>query len=286
MSNLHRIIWIDACIREGRYPNGRIIAGQFEISLRQAQRDIEYLRYSMGAPVEYSTSKNGYYYADEAFALPAVYLSGSDRNILSYLAGQYSMTGGERASQLASLFTRLSGENDEYTADSQSLPFFDIDRTEPSVFNQLAKACASRFKVRIDYRNSSGENIISHVNSNYASGRKAYGNLIGSLEKKDFDVFGLPYLLAVYADSKKNAAQYLTFLAESQPDLKGLDKAAKLFSQIAGKFEELTRIFPFTGSNGMDGTADRSKAQEALKLVRECFELEEQGIINIKSIIG
>lgn len=47
MSNFHRLARIDAHIREGRYPNSRTIAEQFEISLRQAQRDVEYLRYSI-----------------------------------------------------------------------------------------------------------------------------------------------------------------------------------------------------------------------------------------------
>lgn len=48
MSNLHRILWIDQEIRRGGYPNSRTIAEQFEISPRQAARDIEYLRYSLG----------------------------------------------------------------------------------------------------------------------------------------------------------------------------------------------------------------------------------------------
>jgi hypothetical protein len=122
-----------------------------------------------------------------------------------------------------------------------------------------------------------------HVNSNYASGRKGYKLLLASLEKGDFDVFGLPYILAVYLDSKKNAAQYLAFLDETQPDFKGLGKAAELSNQISEKYEKLTRLFPFSGSNGIDGTADRSKAPEGLKLVRECFELEEQAMNIIKS---
>lgn len=41
MSNLHRIRWFDGQIREGNYPNSTALAGQFEISKRQAQRDIE-----------------------------------------------------------------------------------------------------------------------------------------------------------------------------------------------------------------------------------------------------
>lgn len=124
-----------------------------------------------------------------------------------------------------------------------------------------------------------------HVNPSYASGRKGYKMLLASLERGDFDIFGLPYILAVYLDSKKNAAQYLTFLAGNQSELKGLEKAAELYTEIAGKYEELTRMFPFSGSNGMGGLADRGKAPEGLKLARECFELEEQAMQIIKAAL-
>lgn len=125
-----------------------------------------------------------------------------------------------------------------------------------------------------------------HVNSTFASGRKGYKLLLASLEKGDFNLFGLPYILAVYVDSKKNAAQYLAFLAGNQSEFKGLEKAAGLYNQITGKYEELTRLFPFSGSNGSGGTADRSKAPEGLKLVRECFELEEQAMKDIKNVLA
>ena len=70
MSNLHRIAWIDAQIRLGRFPNATGIATEFEISRRQAARDIEYMRYSLDAPLEFSAERNGYAYAEPGFRLP------------------------------------------------------------------------------------------------------------------------------------------------------------------------------------------------------------------------
>lgn len=157
MSNFHRLTWIDAHIREGRYPNSRTIAEHFEISPRQAQRDVEYLRFSMGAPIEYSASKNGYYYMDQAFVLPSGFITGEDRIILSYLAGQYRMTGGERALQLAELFTRLGGDKKESRQDAGELPVFETERDRAAAFNLLAKASASRSKVKMTYRSANGE---------------------------------------------------------------------------------------------------------------------------------
>lgn len=125
-----------------------------------------------------------------------------------------------------------------------------------------------------------------HVNSSYASGRKGYKLLLASLEKGDFDTFGLPYILAVYADSKKNAAQYLSFLAGNYSGFKELDKASELYNRIAGKYDELTRLFPFSGINGTGGTADAEKAPAGLTLAKECFELEEQAMNILKNVIG
>lgn len=50
MSNMHRIHWFDEQIRSGRFPNSSWLAREFEISRRQAQRDIEYMAISLRAP--------------------------------------------------------------------------------------------------------------------------------------------------------------------------------------------------------------------------------------------
>jgi predicted DNA-binding transcriptional regulator YafY len=57
---LHRIQWIDAQIRAGRYPNARSLAAACEISRRQALRDFEYLRDSLGAPPAYAALHRGF----------------------------------------------------------------------------------------------------------------------------------------------------------------------------------------------------------------------------------
>lgn len=59
MPSIHRIQWFDARVRTGRYPSARSLAERFEISHRQAQRDIEYIRDSLGAPLEYVASRRG-----------------------------------------------------------------------------------------------------------------------------------------------------------------------------------------------------------------------------------
>ena len=65
-----RIQWLHLQTFEGRYPNAYRISEKFGISHRQAQRDIEYLKIKLKAPLKYDAAKKGFYYA-EAFSLPS-----------------------------------------------------------------------------------------------------------------------------------------------------------------------------------------------------------------------
>ena len=113
MPALHRLQWIDTQIRAGRYPNTRSLAERFEISRCQAQRDFDYLRDSLGAPLVYSAPHRGFHYADGAFVLPGPYVTDTQRSGLSRLADYYTLAARQDASssffaEMAALFTRLS----------------------------------------------------------------------------------------------------------------------------------------------------------------------------------
>jgi predicted DNA-binding transcriptional regulator YafY len=157
MSNLHRLAWIDARIREKSYPGSRIIAEKFEISVRQAQRDMEYLKYSMGAPLEYSSIRKGYYYTDEAFALPAHFITGEEKRILTYLASQYKITRGGNAELLAGLFLRLSGDNADGESCASDVPVYSAGTEEITAYETFKKAIKTNKKVKFQYRNSKYE---------------------------------------------------------------------------------------------------------------------------------
>lgn len=66
----NRIRWLHNRIREGSYPNAKRLAERFGISHRQAQRDVEFLRAELGAPLTFDAKRRGYVYG-EAFSLPA-----------------------------------------------------------------------------------------------------------------------------------------------------------------------------------------------------------------------
>jgi len=73
-----RLMFIDRRIKEGAYPNCAGLAAEWEVSDKTIQRDIEYLRDQLDAPVAYDAVRHGYYYTEPNFSLPAISISESD----------------------------------------------------------------------------------------------------------------------------------------------------------------------------------------------------------------
>lgn len=69
-----RYYWFHNQIKEGKYPNSKKLAIQFEISQKQAQRDIDFIRDRLNAPIIYSSAKKGYYYENENYEFPPLWL--------------------------------------------------------------------------------------------------------------------------------------------------------------------------------------------------------------------
>jgi hypothetical protein len=46
-----RFLWFDEKVRSRRYPNATRLAAEFEISLKTAQRDIEFMRDRLNCPL-------------------------------------------------------------------------------------------------------------------------------------------------------------------------------------------------------------------------------------------
>jgi predicted DNA-binding transcriptional regulator YafY len=92
--NYHRYQWFDRQVRAEKYPNARHLAEKFEISNKTAQRNIEFFRDSLEAPIEYDQSRKGYYYLNTNFQLAAPDITQEEllailvaQNILSLSAG-------------------------------------------------------------------------------------------------------------------------------------------------------------------------------------------------------
>lgn len=92
-----RIQWLHLQIFEGRFPNAYRISEKFGISHRQAQRDIEYLKQKLNAPLKYDAAKKGFYY-EEPFSLPSFFSKANEGDygeIMSHLKRKGSAGVGE-----------------------------------------------------------------------------------------------------------------------------------------------------------------------------------------------
>jgi predicted DNA-binding transcriptional regulator YafY len=67
---LPRIYRIDEMIASGRFPSTNKMAKAYETSMSSISRDIEFMRDSLGAPIEYDPLHRGYYYSEKTFRLP------------------------------------------------------------------------------------------------------------------------------------------------------------------------------------------------------------------------
>ncbi len=66
-----RIEWLHKKIADNAFPSVAHLTERFSISRRQAQRDVDYLKTVLGAPLVYSSRHRGYYYT-EPFSLPFI----------------------------------------------------------------------------------------------------------------------------------------------------------------------------------------------------------------------
>lgn len=64
MSKLERVVFIDHAVRTRGFIRLSDIVEEFSISSRQAARDIDYLRYSCGAPLDYNAPAKSYRYSE------------------------------------------------------------------------------------------------------------------------------------------------------------------------------------------------------------------------------
>jgi predicted DNA-binding transcriptional regulator YafY len=107
-SQFRRLMELDQRIRAGDYPNCFTFADAWEVSRKTVQRDIQFLKDGMGAPLAYDYERRGYYYTDMSWSLPG--LTVTEGELLQLLlaermAAQYQGT--PIAKTIESLFEKI-----------------------------------------------------------------------------------------------------------------------------------------------------------------------------------
>ena len=108
-TQVERLMGIHEWLQKNGYPNNALIAERFEVSRKTAQRDIEFLRDRMNAPIEYSARHRGYFYENPNFMLPSISMSEGELTALligSRILKEYQ--GSPVAKKLTGVFNKLS----------------------------------------------------------------------------------------------------------------------------------------------------------------------------------
>ncbi len=113
---VERVIWLHKRIKDGYYPNAMRLAERFGISHRQAQRNCDYLRRELHAPIAFDRSRQGYYYT-EPFSLPDSIRVEDPRDI-SNIVALADMLGGadDGATQIGIPYSAILQIPDKLTA--------------------------------------------------------------------------------------------------------------------------------------------------------------------------
>ncbi len=96
-------------IKEGRHPNTSSLAAELSVSTKTVQRDIDYLRDELEAPIEFRREENGYVYGREDYVLPFLPVDGQDLFSIGVAAQVLALLGGTPiARSLRSCYERLA----------------------------------------------------------------------------------------------------------------------------------------------------------------------------------
>lgn len=155
-----RILRIHKLIQGRRYPNVPGLAKVLEVSRRTVQRDIEFLRDQLGAPVAFNPIENGYEYTEEGFTLPDVQMT--EGEVLALMVADKALSAyrgtecEELLRQLLEKATLALGEvrtvNPQKLAEAYSfLHTSPPARVRPDVFAAIERAIRTRETLDVEY---------------------------------------------------------------------------------------------------------------------------------------
>ncbi len=155
-----RLLFIDRKIKEGRHPNCSSLSDKYEVSRKTIQRDLEYMRYQLDAPIEYVAKHRGYIYTEEQFQLPAINIKESDLfgvYLAEKLLVQYEST--PIYNSLCSIFEKIEQSlpnktTTDPTADQAKFTVFPPFSTtiDPAVWKTVIDCLRSSQQIKIQYK--------------------------------------------------------------------------------------------------------------------------------------
>jgi predicted DNA-binding transcriptional regulator YafY len=153
-----RVFWIQHQLQAKRFINATQIADHFEVSVKTAQRTLDYMRDELRLPLEYSAKHRGYHFTEDVHPFHAVSLAESDLVVILLAERLAHHYGGRLTPQIEATFAKIAASLTDKVSVSFSalnevhsverLPTSDFD---PRIFTELGQAAQRRRRVEMDY---------------------------------------------------------------------------------------------------------------------------------------
>jgi len=157
---MERMMKIHQALQAKKYPNATTLARDMEVSTKSIQRDLDFMRDRMDLPVEYDSSRRGYFYNGSVGSFPTLQIT--EGELIAMLVAekalqQYRGTNFEKP--LVSAFKKMAAS----LPDTISLNMADWEQTisfhtraeqilNLEIFDTLGKATVKRQQLEIHYR--------------------------------------------------------------------------------------------------------------------------------------
>jgi len=146
-----RFVWFDNQVRVRKYPNATSLAEAFEISAKTAQRDIDFMRDRLLCPLDYDSSQKGYYYSDDTFSLPMVYLSSEEFSALLIARKMLQdISGGSIGHEISSVVDKITNILKKHSVaadhidDAFSFQLIEYSPAPEAVFKAVLESCLKK----------------------------------------------------------------------------------------------------------------------------------------------
>src|ERR1700736_2755520 len=210
---LARMMRMHERLKAGRYPNCRKLADELEVSSKTVQRDIDFMRYRLGLPIEYDQLHFGFYYTEPVSSFPNVDISQGE--LIALFIGQKALAqykGTSFEAPLSTAFRKIS----DGLRDTISVSWSDLDSAisfrstgrstvDVHLFEQLSHAVFKQAEVRFEYKKPEGSRFEQRYVQPYHLGcvENLWYLFAFDLDREQLRTFALPRIRNVGVSKTK-----------------------------------------------------------------------------------
>jgi predicted DNA-binding transcriptional regulator YafY len=209
---LERMMRLHAALKAKRFPNCQKIAAELEVSAKTIQRDIDFMRYRLGLPIDYHPQEFGFFYTEPVTGFPSIEVSEGEITALlvaQKALAQYKGTPFERP--LHSAFRKLTdGLKDRVSfswhdlEDAISFRSAGASAADLELFETVSKGVLRCVELEFEYRklNSAGYEMRRVRPYHLGCLENQWYLFAEDLERKQIRTFALPRMRKVKLTTK------------------------------------------------------------------------------------